>query len=198
MDKTHGEDRTTEKRTISVEDLKFLQALQDELLTQDTVCQADPRFWVVLTHKHEPCWEEHAEWFDIVRESDGECIGTANHVDETPGVYFVPMRSVEEIAKDTMFLTRRECREHIARNAYLYNNPTPFAMTAWRSPQFERLVKLLQQIDWEETIGCRDTLIRELYSHLIEFGCMPNTHKADFEHRLLEIGITVKAGDSDV
>ena len=30
------------------EDKEFLKELQHEMLTQDTVCQADPRFWVVM------------------------------------------------------------------------------------------------------------------------------------------------------
>lgn len=29
----------------------------------------------------------------------------------------------------------------------------------------------------------------DLYSHLLEFGCMPNTHKADFLPELRELGI---------
>jgi uncharacterized protein YeeX (DUF496 family) len=34
-------------RTINKEDIDFLKALQNEMLTQDNVCQADPRFWVI-------------------------------------------------------------------------------------------------------------------------------------------------------
>jgi uncharacterized protein YihD (DUF1040 family) len=30
------------------EDIQFLKELQHEMLTQDTVCQANPRFWVVM------------------------------------------------------------------------------------------------------------------------------------------------------
>lgn len=30
------------------EDIEFLKSLQDEMLTQDTVGQASPRFWVVM------------------------------------------------------------------------------------------------------------------------------------------------------
>lgn len=32
---------------INKEDIEFLKELQNEMLTQDTICQADPRFWVV-------------------------------------------------------------------------------------------------------------------------------------------------------
>ena len=33
---------------MNKEDIEFLKELQHEMLTQDHVCQADPRFWVVI------------------------------------------------------------------------------------------------------------------------------------------------------
>ncbi len=39
-------------RQITREDIEFLAALQDEMNTQPHQCQADPRFWVVLTHEY--------------------------------------------------------------------------------------------------------------------------------------------------
>ena len=35
-------------RNITKEDIYFLKELQDEINTQDTICQRDPRFWVVM------------------------------------------------------------------------------------------------------------------------------------------------------
>lgn len=137
-------------RKLTQTDVDFLVALQEELNTQDTVGQAEPRFWVVLTHRHEPCWEDRAEWFDIVRDVDWECIGRADYPNETDGLHFIPMRNSERIAENTMFLTSRECREHIERNRHNYLDPIPYAMTAWRSPQVERLCKILQEINWDE------------------------------------------------
>lgn len=54
------------------------------------------------------------------------------------------------IAKNTMFLTYRECCEHIERNGYHYEDPKPYAMTAWRSPQVERIVSILQNADFTD------------------------------------------------
>ena len=139
---------TAALRKLTAEDIEFLIDLRDELNTQDTVCQADPRFWVVLTHENETCWEGNAEWFDIVRDSDGQCIGRAPYEDETQGLSFVPMRERERIAENTMFLTLRECKEHIKANHYHYKDPISYAMTAWRSPQVEKLWKILQEVDW--------------------------------------------------
>lgn len=37
----------------------------------------------------------------------------------------------------------------------------------------------------------RDELCRDLYATLLEYGCMPNTHRADYGWRLRELGIEV-------
>lgn len=43
-----GERRCTiEKHKLTEEERKFLRELQKELNTQDTIGQADPRFWVI-------------------------------------------------------------------------------------------------------------------------------------------------------
>jgi hypothetical protein len=36
-----------EKHELSQEDIEFLREIQKELNTQDTICQANPRFWVI-------------------------------------------------------------------------------------------------------------------------------------------------------
>lgn len=49
-----------------------------------------------------------------------------------------------------MFLTNRSCKEHIRANHYHYNaDAHSYAMTAWRSPEVERLFKILDVIDWK-------------------------------------------------
>ncbi|HBJ1650899.1 TPA: hypothetical protein LA460_000118 [Clostridium botulinum] len=62
----------------------------------------------------------------------------------------IKYRTREEIVPNTMFLTLRECKEHIKRNSYHYTKPHPYAMTAWRSPQIERLYEILQETNWNE------------------------------------------------
>lgn len=51
MSKYHED--TVKKHNITKEEIEFLKELQKEMNTQDTVCQADPRFWVVATDKYE-------------------------------------------------------------------------------------------------------------------------------------------------
>jgi len=179
------------------EDIEFLKKLQHEMLTQDTVCQADPRFWVVMQTVRD-YWvndnvdgiciydkdgsesvfegelEELPDWLkenfdeivkceydgiaiEIVCEDEneyliGDIAETENFLEEyAHGLYSIcNYRDREEIVANTMFLTLRECKEHIKRNGYHYNKPHSYAMTAWRSPQVEKLYKILQDTDWDK------------------------------------------------
>lgn len=57
----------------------------------------------------------------------------------------------EYIVKDIMFLTLREAQDHIKRNYYHYSDKVhPYAMTAWRSPQVDKLIKILNKISPKE------------------------------------------------
>ena len=56
------------------------------------------------------------------------------------------------ICPDTMFITKESCKNHIRLNSYHYHNPHTYAMTAWRSPEVEKLWKLLEETDWEKAI----------------------------------------------
>ena len=197
---------------MNKEDIEFMKNLKEEMLTQDKVCQADTRFWVVMQtvkdywvddnidgiciynedlseNVFEGDLEELTEWIkkefdDIIEkcEYNGYNINIiCKHKDEyfiddidsikefleeyNPSRYeysFCNYREREEIAENTMFLTLRECKEHIEANSYHYNKPHPYAMTAWRSPQVERLYKILQNTNWNESevISIPDTINR--------------------------------------
>lgn len=67
--------------------------------------------------------------------------------------YIVPMHTVDVIKKDTFFITKRECQEHIKRNQHHYSSKAhTYAMTAWRSPQVEKLWEVLETLDVEKLI----------------------------------------------
>lgn len=178
------------------EDMEFLKSLQQEMLTQDTVCQADPRFWVVMQTVRDYWIEDDTDGISIYDTYDAEvsfegdldiisdwlnkkfpelkctydgyslniiCEDETEYeisdIDEIRGFlkeyegdrYSVcQYKDREEIVENTMFLTLRECKEHIERNGYHYNKPHTYAMTAYRSPQVERLYKILQNTNWEE------------------------------------------------
>lgn len=179
------------------EDIEFLKNLQHEMNTQDTLCQADPRFWVVMQTvreyginldygcdgiiitSHNDCeleidannMQDIYNWliedFDIncdykderihIIEDDKDLYNyyeVLEYLDELgyDEFYTVNYRDKEQIVENTFFLTKKECEEHIKANYYHYNKPYSYCMTAWRSPQVEKLYKILQETDWEDYI----------------------------------------------
>jgi len=52
------------------------------------------------------------------------------------------------VEPNTMFLTKKACQEHIRLNNYHYTKKAyAYAMTAWRSPKVEKLLKILEKIE---------------------------------------------------
>lgn len=101
----------------------------------------------------------HSSWLVEVDEDDNEFyISNISEIKDFFDEYDYSRYSIcnyrdrEEIAQDTMFLTIRECREHIERNKHHYNKPHSYAMTAWRSPQVERLYKILENTNFNELL----------------------------------------------
>jgi hypothetical protein len=180
---------------MNKEDVEFLKELQHEMLTQDNVGQASPRFWVVMQDVKDYWVNDNADGIFIYSCQDGESVfegeleESTEWIKELDGVQdceydvcFVEFkygdeeytidnandlqsfldeydegnysvgeyRIREEIVPNTMFLTLRECKEHIKLNSYHYKNPHSYAMTAWRSPQVERLFKILETADFDK------------------------------------------------
>ncbi len=68
------------------------------------------------------------------------------------GAYLIPEEQVHFIHKDTLFLTKKDAKEHIKMNHYHYTNRVhTFAMTAWRSESFKIVWDIL--MDSEILIG---------------------------------------------
>lgn len=58
--------------------------------------------------------------------------------EETKNHYIVP---------NTFFLTKREAENHLQENKHHYTDEVhPYLMTAWRSPEFEKLLGILRRI----------------------------------------------------
>jgi hypothetical protein len=52
---------------------------------------------------------------------------------------------------DGMFLTRKALKEHVAQNYYHYKaNPVSYAHHAWRNPEFERLLEIVEKFSDEK------------------------------------------------
>ena len=63
------------------------------------------------------------------------------------------MERHKRVAGNTLFLTLREAYEHLKANWYHYEKGAqPYCMCAFRSPQFERLIKLLRTADFSEGV----------------------------------------------
>lgn len=61
----------------------------------------------------------------------------------------VPVKEESFIVQNTMFLTKEEAKRHLKVNHYHYTSKAhTYAMTAWRAPKVERLLKILENFDW--------------------------------------------------
>lgn len=70
--------------------------------------------------------------------------------EEFDGFTIYDYEKIAVIKKNTMFLTKQEAKEHIKANYYHYNKTVhTYAMTAWRAPKVERLLKLLETFDFK-------------------------------------------------
>lgn len=226
---------------LTKEDLVFLMDLQNEMLTQDHVCQAAPRFWVVAGTKKVYASKEYAEGEQLIQDSeviadgleeavkyfqeqieeeaddeDEICIIIEKEDTQSFTSYRVAKidKSIDTNAEDygeqdeiimeqnsiadieellealsdarfinkndydigyycnedyrypnTMFLTNRSCKEHIKANHYHYSSDAhSYAMTAWRSPEVEKLWTILEKIDFK---AIKDAMDEELDEPLL-------------------------------
>lgn len=61
------------------------------------------------------------------------------------------IRKEQEIVKDCLFLTHKSCEEHLRVYGYNYaSDAHAFAMTAFRSPEYEQLIRLIRSVDWSQ------------------------------------------------
>ena len=57
-------------------------------------------------------------------------------------------RKQRVVSEDHIFLTKKACREYINRYGYNHKNPHTYVMTAERCPEYERLLKILKETEW--------------------------------------------------
>jgi hypothetical protein len=51
----------------------------------------------------------------------------------------------DESVYHNAFLTKKACELHISRNGYHYNNPRIYVNHAWRNPELERLLEIVEK-----------------------------------------------------
>lgn len=74
--KTMPREDTVTKRPLTQDDVQFLTALQHEMNTQDTMCNADPRFWVIKGVRWNPCEDPDAADITILNGPGPEAIAS--------------------------------------------------------------------------------------------------------------------------
>lgn len=84
------------------------------------------------------CESSALEWIQKYRDDDA---------------YLVPTKREHFVRENTMFLTKAEAKRHIELNHYHYTPEAhTYAMTAWRAPKVERLLKILSEFDFERLV----------------------------------------------
>jgi hypothetical protein len=87
-------------------------------------------------------YEYPSDIFDWVKRNDDE--GRYSPIYE---------KEVSFIAWNTLFFTKKEAKQHLESNRHHYSNKAhTFAMTAWRAPKMERLMKILESFDWDSIV----------------------------------------------
>jgi len=76
--------------------------------------------------------------FDWIKENYDECASLH------------PEKKEHYIRENTMFFTKTEAKRHIELNHYHYTSEAhTYAMTAWRAPKVEKLLKILSEFDFD-------------------------------------------------
>lgn len=125
----------------SLEDmvLEIYGAMLDEM-TEEMVADRLARFNVAVQNGDVTCVGDRVDYYDVV--------AMAQLVPSWINPKVFGFRAVRVIVPNTMFLTLKDCIEHIDANGYHYRKPQPYCMCGWRSPRFERVIKLLRTIDF--------------------------------------------------
>lgn len=111
-----------------------------------------PREWLAGLRDNEQIPVEHMpRLLDALLDGDDQAIiDYADSLDDETTV--VECVRQEYITTDAMFLTLSEAERHLKANAHHYaHDAHTYAMTAWRSPEVERLLTILHSIDFDKS-----------------------------------------------
>lgn len=89
-------------------------------------------------------WEEidKSDWDDVKDFANDEL---------ELNVEIVYVEDSENISQQTgCFLTKRAAKRYLEQNYYHHENGRTYAMTAWRNPEFERLLNILQSMNIDD------------------------------------------------
>lgn len=107
----------------------FLESLKEDEL-QDMAEEAKEEFAEI------GCEVSAIEWIQKYKDKDADLI---------------PVKEEHIVHPNTMFLTKAEAKQHLKSNYYHYSKRAhTYAMTAWRAPKVERLLKILENFNWDD------------------------------------------------
>lgn len=148
-----------------MEELKKIGA---EMNAQSNRLTQYPLF-VIQVEKQIECSHYRAEYYSHVDEeynelTDNELCKTCretsheeNHIEcsECNCEHILPVIDVKEFdLKAGVFLTAEACDDHIKANKYHYNKPQSYAVSAWRNPEMQTIVKFLSKLPNGEAKSC--------------------------------------------
>lgn len=192
-------------RELTVNDLNFLNELQHELRTQDTMYTAEPVYWGICYEEYYPTADEYADDIILVDSNEGTALARGvndirNYISENYKELYeiyckqdnidlnktntyelqeftlwmknettqmsvenkelfdniellslIPVSKITKIMPDLFFLTHKDAVDHLTKYSYNYNKSArPYCMHAERSGSYEKLLNLLQEIDWNK------------------------------------------------
>jgi hypothetical protein len=175
---------TTPKRDLGADDIAFLQDLQHEMNTQDTLGQAEPRYWVIRDYYKAYLIgvDDGADGYELYENGDMimDVANDSNCIDRIVAELSERHYAFKDIAENicgvndledafeecdmgidiisynfvprysNVFPTQKAAEDHLKSNHYHYDDKaTTYAMTAWRSPEIERLWKILREVNWD-------------------------------------------------
>lgn len=156
----HDYDSQASPRFWSIMDYKWVitaEGYEDRISLYDSdACETesleDYVEEILKGERREDFSEDAIEELEYLNEhsSLSEVYGWIEEFDDSNRYYPIYEEEVSFIAPNTMFLTKEEAKAHLASNHYHYSEKAhTYAMTAWRAPKVARLIKILNEFDFD-------------------------------------------------
>lgn len=126
--------------------VQYLKDAMDEDMDDIVYCAMLDERTCVIRYRHAP--EERCGSLADVIESLDSSLG------DTFGLRLGYLRESHEIRKDSLFLTHKDCEDHLKAYGYNYKpDAHAYAMTAVRCYEYERLLRIIRRTDWQALLG---------------------------------------------
>lgn len=90
-------------------------------------------------------------WEDLDKSNMDEVVNFMHDMFDWKNTRVVYLDTQKRVTEQTgCFITKRACKQHIENNRHHYSRPQTYAMTAWRNPEYERLIEILKRINLKE------------------------------------------------